>query len=101
MAAYLRPRESGEIKTTIGDDIGEMVRSLGHVAEYYMSDPARVIEAQTALTTKFIDLWAATLHRFQGGPAKPIVQPEGRTSASRTPNGERTLSSISSSRPTC
>ncbi len=76
MAAYLRPRETGEIKTTIGDDIGEMVRSLGHVAEYYMSDPARVIEAQTALTTKFIDLWAATLQRFQGGPAKPIVEPD-------------------------
>jgi polyhydroxyalkanoate synthase subunit PhaC len=75
-AAYLRPRETGEIKTTIADEIGEMVRSFGHVAEYYMSDPARTIEAQTALTTQFIDLWAATLQRFQGGSAKPIAEPD-------------------------
>ena len=76
IAAYLRPRETGEIKTTIADDVGEMVRSLGHVAEYYMSDPARAIEAQTALTTQFIDLWAATLQRFQGAPAKPVAEPD-------------------------
>ena len=43
LAAYLRPRESGEIKTTIADDIGEMVRSIGRVAEYYMSDPERAL----------------------------------------------------------
>ncbi len=76
MAAYLRPRETGEIKTTLADEIGEMVRSIGHVAEYYMSDPAQAIEAQTALTTQFIDLWAATLQRFQGVPAKPVAEPD-------------------------
>ena len=76
MAAYLRPRETGEIKTTIADEVGEMVRSIGHVAEYYMADPARAIEAQAALTTQFIDLWAATLQRFQGMPAKPVAEPD-------------------------
>ena len=75
MAAYLRPRETGEIRT-LADEIGEMVRSIGHVAEYYMSDPARAIEAQTALTTQFIDLWAATLQRFQGVPAEPVAEPD-------------------------
>ena len=76
MAAYLRPRETGEIKATLTDEIGEMVRSIAHVAEYYMSDPARAIEAQTALTTQFIDLWAATLRRFQGAPVKPVAEPD-------------------------
>jgi len=75
MAAYLRPRETGEIKT-LAEEIGEMVRSIGHVAEYYMSDPARAIEAQTALVTQFIDLWAATLQRFQGVPASPVAEPD-------------------------
>src|SRR5271165_5840705 len=32
MAAYLRPRESGEIKSTIADDVGEMIMSIGRVA---------------------------------------------------------------------
>src|SRR5271166_4793086 len=75
MAAYLRPRETGEIKT-LAEEIGEMVRSIGHVAEYYLSDPARAIEAQTALVTQFIDLWAATLQRFQGVPASPVAEPD-------------------------
>ena len=75
-AAYMRPREAGEIKTTIADDIGEMVKSLGHVAEYYMRDPARAFEAQTALTTQFIDLWAETLKRFHGAPARPVAEPD-------------------------
>ncbi len=38
--------------------------------------PQRAIEAQTALTTQFIDLWAATLQRFQGMPAKPVAEPD-------------------------
>ena len=78
VAAYMRPRESGEIKTKIADDIGEMVRSLGHVAEYYMADPRRAFEAQTAYATQFINLWAATLQRFQGGLAKPVAEPESK-----------------------
>ncbi len=75
-AAYIRPRESGEIKTSVSEEIGEMVRSLGHVAEYYMADPKRAIEAQTAYATQFVNLWAATLQRFQGGTAAPIAEPD-------------------------
>ena len=77
-AAYMRPRESGEIKTTVAEEIGEMVRSLGHVAEYYMADPKRAIEAQTAYATQFINLWAATLQRFQGGATRPIAEPDSK-----------------------
>jgi len=76
LAAYLRPRETGEIKTTFADEVGEMVRSLGHIAEYYMSEPQRALEAQTALATQFINLWAATLQRFQGAPAAPVAEPD-------------------------
>ncbi|MBV9290591.1 MAG: class I poly(R)-hydroxyalkanoic acid synthase [Hyphomicrobiales bacterium] len=76
MAAYMRPRETGEIKPTFADDVGEMMRSLGRVAEFYMSDPKRAFEAQTALTTQFISLWASTLQRFQGGFAAPVVEPD-------------------------
>ena len=76
LAAYLRPREAGEIKTTFADEVGEMVRSLGHIAEYYMSEPQRALEAQTALATQFINLWAATLQRFQGAPAAPVAEPD-------------------------
>jgi polyhydroxyalkanoate synthase len=77
LAAYLQPRASGEIKATIADDIGEMVRSIGRVAEYYMTDPQRAFAAQTALTKQFVDLWASTLQRLQGGEqAPPVAAPD-------------------------
>jgi polyhydroxyalkanoate synthase len=76
LAAYLGPRESGEIKTSAADDIGEMVRSIGRVAEYYMADPQRAFAAQAALTKQFVDLWAATLQRLQGEKAEPIAPPD-------------------------
>ncbi|HEY3623350.1 MAG TPA: class I poly(R)-hydroxyalkanoic acid synthase [Roseiarcus sp.] len=76
LAAYLRPRASGEIKTTIADEIGEMVRSIGRVAEYYMTDPQRALAAQTALTKQFVDLWASTLERLRGEEAPPVAAPD-------------------------
>jgi polyhydroxyalkanoate synthase len=76
IAAYMLPRETGEIKTTLADDIREMVRALGHVAEYYMSEPQRALAAQTALTTQLVNLWAGTLQRFQGAPAAPVAEPD-------------------------
>ena len=76
LAAYLLPRESGEIKTTVASEIGEMVRSIGRVVEYYMSEPQRALAAQAALTKQFVDLWASTLHRLQGEQAPPIAAPD-------------------------
>jgi polyhydroxyalkanoate synthase subunit PhaC len=76
LAAFMRPRERGEIKAVLADDIGEMVRSLGHVAEYYLSEPKRALEAQTAFTTQFVNLWASTLQRFQGVSAAPVAEPD-------------------------
>src|SRR6202453_1156507 len=76
LAAYMAPRQSGEIKATIANDIGEMVRSIGRVAEYYMTDPQRAFAAQTALTKQFVDLWASTLQRLRGEQAPPVAPPD-------------------------
>src|SRR6202012_2988823 len=76
LAAYLTPRQTGEIKTTIADEIGEMARSIGRVADYYMTDPQRALVAQTALTKQFVDLWASTLERLRGEEAPPVAAPD-------------------------
>ena len=76
LAAYLRPRETGEIKAAVAEEIGEVVRSIGRVAEHYMADPQRAFQAQAALTRQFIDLWGSTLQRLQGEQAPPIAAPD-------------------------
>jgi poly[(R)-3-hydroxyalkanoate] polymerase subunit PhaC len=76
LAAYLRPRETGEIKAKLAEDAAEMNRSFGQLAQHYMADPQGAFEAQTALTTQFINLWASTLQRFQSSPAAPVAAPD-------------------------
>ena len=76
LAAYLRPRETGEMKAKLADDTAEMNRSFGQLAQHYMADPQGAFEAQTALTTQFINLWASTLQRFQSSPAAPVAAPD-------------------------
>src|SRR4051794_23870532 len=39
LAAYLKPREEGEVKIEPADEIADVVKTLGHVAEYWLSDP--------------------------------------------------------------
>ena len=80
LAAYLKPRETGEIKMNLAGDGGEMIRSIGQLGQYYMGNPLAAFEAQTALTTQFINLWASTLRRFLGSPAALApARPLGQT----------------------
>jgi polyhydroxyalkanoate synthase len=72
LAAYLKPRETGEVKIGPGEDIADMVTTLGRVAEYYASDARRAFEAQSTLSRGFVDLWAATLRRLTGEQAAPV-----------------------------
>jgi polyhydroxyalkanoate synthase subunit PhaC len=76
LAAYMTPRQTGEIKTTVAAEIGEMARSIGRVVDYYMADPQRAFAAQTALSKQFVDLWASTLQRLQGEQAPPVAPPD-------------------------
>jgi polyhydroxyalkanoate synthase subunit PhaC len=76
LAAYMAPRQSGVIKTTIADEIGEMARSIGRVVDYYMTDPQRAFAAQTALSKQFVELWASTLQRLQGEQGPPVAAPD-------------------------
>jgi polyhydroxyalkanoate synthase subunit PhaC len=79
LAAYLKPREQGRVVTDgSAEDVADVVRTLGHVLEYWLADPQRVIEVQTRLGTAFLDLWAATVKRMAGEPAADIIAPDPR-----------------------
>ena len=48
-AAYLKPLERGEAKTGQADEASEMVKTLGRVAEKWVSDPRKIIEPSRAM----------------------------------------------------
>src|SRR6185437_2829411 len=76
LAAYMKPREEGKIKNETADDITDVAKTVGQVAEYWLSDPQRAIELQTSLGRAYLDLWAGAVKRMAGEPAEPVVTPD-------------------------
>jgi len=78
LAAYMKPREEGRIKDQRAEEITDMVKTLGHVMEYWMSDPQRAFDVQSRLAKSYLDLWASTVKRMAGEPAVPVAKPDPR-----------------------
>ncbi len=78
LAAYLKPREDGTVKAEPADEIADVVKTLGHVAEYWLSDPQRAVEVQATLGKAYLDLWASAVHRMAGEAAAPVIAPDPR-----------------------
>ena len=77
LAAYLKPREEGRKRDApLAEEITEVVKTLGHVAEYWLEDPQRTVAMQAKLGTAYLDLWAAAAKRLAGGETPPVATPE-------------------------
>jgi len=76
LAAYMKPREEGKIKGEHAEDITDAIKSVGRVAEYWMSDPRRALEIQTSLGRAYLDLWAGAVKRMAGEQTEPVVTPD-------------------------
>jgi polyhydroxyalkanoate synthase subunit PhaC len=75
LAAYLKPREQGRDDNELADEITEVVKTLGQVAEYWLSDPQRTVELQTSLGKAYLDLWASAVKRLAGETVAPVAAP--------------------------
>ena len=95
LAAYMKPREEGKVRSDLADDVTDAVKTVGRVAEYWMSDPQRAIELQTSLGRAYLDLWAGAVKRMAGEQPRPWQLLIRRTSAFPTRNGRKISSSIS------
>jgi polyhydroxyalkanoate synthase len=78
LAAYLKPRESGEVKDKSSDEFAEVVRTLTSVAEYWLSDNERASELQTRMARGYLDLWGSAMRRLAGEDAMPAISPSPR-----------------------
>jgi polyhydroxyalkanoate synthase len=77
LAAYLKPREEGRRESEHAEFV-DMVRTLGQVAEYWLTDPQRTFELQSSLGKGYLDLWAHAARRMAGGEGDPIAKPDPR-----------------------
>ena len=86
-AAYLKPREEGKEPLELSEGIGEFVKTISKVAEYWLGEPERVIEAERQLWTGYLDLWSSSLKRMLGQPAAPAIEPDPGDRRGRWPGG--------------
>lgn len=78
MAAYIEPREKGEITNERTDELTGVIKTLAQVGEYWSSDPQRAMDAQSRLWSGYINLWNSSLQRMMGDEASPAVEPPPR-----------------------
>lgn len=71
-AAYLKPRGGG-VAAPPGEEMVQTLNSLGRVAESWMANPTRMIQAQVALSTRLFSIWTDSFSRL--GEEKAKVEP--------------------------
>jgi polyhydroxyalkanoate synthase subunit PhaC len=84
-AAYIRPREQGQTALTPSNEASDMAKTLGRLAEHWMSDPQKAIEAQAKLASGMMTLWANTLHKMNGEEPAPVAAPDSRDNRFKDP----------------
>src|SRR5438132_9716485 len=57
LAAYLKPRESGELRDQTAEELAQVVKAFHSIADYWLSDPTRAGELQSKLGKAYLDLW--------------------------------------------
>ncbi|WP_339026502.1 class I poly(R)-hydroxyalkanoic acid synthase [Bradyrhizobium symbiodeficiens] len=78
LAAYLKPRESGEVQDRPPAELTEVVKTFTSVAEYWLSDTSRSSDLQTKLAKDYLDLWGSAARRMAGQDAAPAIAPSPR-----------------------
>src|ERR1700709_2738658 len=78
LAAYLKPRENGELKDKPPSELGEVIKTFTTVAEYWLSDKDRATELQMKLGKAYLDLWGSSMRRLAGEATPPAIAPAPR-----------------------
>ena len=85
LAAYLKPRESGEVVDKPPNEITELVKTFSAVAEYWLTDNARCSDLQTRIAKDYLDLWGSSVRRLAGEEVKPAIEPSPRDKRFKDP----------------
>ncbi len=75
-SAMFKGREPGRAPPAAGAETTDLFKTLGQVATHWMSDPGRMMKAQAAFSSQFVDIWSNTLLRFTGRDETPTAEPE-------------------------
>jgi polyhydroxyalkanoate synthase len=78
LAAYLKPRESGDVQDRPPTELAEVIKAFTSVAEYWLSDNERAADIQSKIAKGYLDLWSSAARRLAGEDAPPAISPSPR-----------------------
>jgi polyhydroxyalkanoate synthase len=78
LAAYLKPRENGELRDKPPEELSEVVKTFSTVAEYWLSDQTRATDLQMKMGKAYLDLWSSSMRRLVGEEVPPAIAPSPR-----------------------
>lgn len=85
LSAYLKPRETGEMRDQTAEDLAQVVKTFHTVANYWLGDPGRAQELQTRLGKAYLGLWENASRRLAGGQAPPTIEAAPRDKRFKDP----------------
>ena len=85
-AAMIRPVEEGKVNTGIAEEVTDAIKTFSRVAEYWLADPKRTLEAQTNFSSNLLGLWSNTLFRLSGDAKEPFVPNDPRDKRFASPD---------------
>jgi polyhydroxyalkanoate synthase len=85
LSAYLKPRETGEMRDQTAEDLAQVVKSFHAVANYWLTDPSRAAELQTRLGKAYLNLWENAARRLAGQEAPPTIEASPRDKRFKDP----------------
>src|SRR5450631_3107915 len=85
LAAYLKPRDNGELKDKPPNEVTEVVKTFSTVAEYWLSDKDRSAELQMKIGKAYLDLWGSSARRLAGEQPPPAIAPSPRDKRFKDP----------------
>jgi polyhydroxyalkanoate synthase subunit PhaC len=73
----LLERANGKLSPmSAASDLAEASKLFSEIAQHWVADPGKLVEAQSELVRDFLQLGTASMQRLMGGEAPPVVEPE-------------------------
>ncbi len=76
MTGMLSHTDSSASPFSSAQEVAEASRTMGDITQRWLSEPNRLVSAQTDLMQGYADIWSATMRRMMGEDVEPIAKPE-------------------------
>lgn len=76
MSGMIERSDSKVSPYSAASEVQEAVQTVSDIARVWMTDPAKLAEAQGLLVRSYVELWNSTLRRMLGEEVKPVAEPE-------------------------